>query len=61
MAETKPVEQPKFVLPTKIVKADNHNPRNLIIFSKPKVGKTSLLATLENNLITNTVCKYNDK
>ena len=38
-------------LPKKVVKASNHNPKNLIIFSKPKVGKTSLLAQLENNLI----------
>tara|TARA_R100000951_G_C2643298_1_gene181660 strand:+ start:1171 stop:1923 length:753 start_codon:yes stop_codon:yes gene_type:complete len=41
----------KLVLPTKVVKATNHNPKNLIVFSKPKVGKTSLLAQLENNLI----------
>lgn len=27
------------------------NPKRLIIYSKPKVGKTSLLAELENNLI----------
>lgn len=44
-------EGAKLVLPTKLVKAINHNPKNLIIFSKPKVGKTSLLAQLPDNLI----------
>jgi hypothetical protein len=44
-------EGAKLKLPTKVVKAANHNPKNLIIFSKPKVGKTSLLAQLEDNLI----------
>ncbi len=44
-------EGTSIVLPTKVVKASNHNPKNLIIFSKPKVGKTSLLAQLESNLI----------
>jgi hypothetical protein len=39
------------VLPTKIVKATNLSPKNMIIFSKPKVGKTTLLSQLDNCLI----------
>jgi hypothetical protein len=38
-------------LPTKKVKATAQSPKNLIIFSKPKVGKTALLAGLDNCLI----------
>ena len=38
-------------LPTEIVKADSDNPTNLIIFSKPKVGKTTAIAALPNCLI----------
>lgn len=38
-------------LPKKIVKAVTRNPQFMIIFSKPKVGKTTALSTLENNLI----------
>jgi len=41
----------EFVLPTQKAKATTMSPKNLIIFSQPKVGKTSLLAGLENNLI----------
>lgn len=44
-------EKPKFVLPTAKVKALGQSPRNLIIFSKPKVGKSTLLAELDNCLI----------
>lgn len=52
MAEEKSVApEPELVLPTKPVKASTKNPKNLIIFSKPKVGKTSLLAQLPDNLI----------
>jgi hypothetical protein len=40
-----------FVLPTKVVKAAFTSPKNMIIFSKPKVGKTTLLSQLENCLI----------
>jgi hypothetical protein len=40
-----------FVLPTKIVKAVSVSPKNMIIFSKPKVGKTTLLSQLDNCLI----------
>lgn len=39
------------VLPTKIIKAANLSPKNMIIFSKPKVGKTTLLSQLDNCLI----------
>jgi len=39
------------ILPTKVVKANRVNPKKMIIFSKPKNGKTSSLAKLENNLI----------
>ena len=38
-------------LPKKKIAPENNNPRFFIIFSKPKMGKTSLLAQLENNLI----------
>lgn len=44
-------EEPKVILPKKKVKAASQSPRNLIIFSKPKVGKTSLLAELDNALL----------
>jgi len=40
-----------FVLPTQRVKASTMSPKNLIIFSPPKVGKTELLAGLDNNLM----------
>lgn len=39
------------VLPTAKVAPECKSPKNLIIFSKPKIGKTSLLSTLENCLI----------
>jgi len=38
-------------LPLEKVKAESHSPSNLIIFSKPKTGKTTLFANLENCLI----------
>lgn len=38
-------------LPTQKVKAAHQSPKNLIMFSKPKVGKTELLAGLEGCLI----------
>jgi hypothetical protein len=44
-------EVKKFELPTSPVKALVKSPKELIIFSKPKVGKTTLLAGLENCLI----------
>lgn len=39
------------ILPTEKVKARVKNPRFLIIYGKPKSGKTTLVASLENNLI----------
>lgn len=38
-------------LPTEKVAAEISSPRNLIIFSKPKTGKTTLLSQLDNCLI----------
>jgi hypothetical protein len=45
------VSAPGIVLPTKKSPALTKSPKTLVIFSKPKVGKTSLLAGLENCLI----------
>ena len=39
------------VLPTTKVKAQRVNPKRLIIYSKPKTGKTTAFAGLEENLI----------
>lgn len=39
------------VLPTTKVKATQVNPKRLLIYSKPKTGKTTAYAGLENNLI----------
>lgn len=39
------------VLPTTKIPAENQDPKYLIIFGLPKVGKTTILSTLENNLI----------
>jgi AAA domain len=41
----------KIVLPMKIVKAAHKSPKNLIVFSLPKVGKTELAALLKNSLL----------
>jgi hypothetical protein len=38
-------------LPTEIVKAEKQSPSELIIFGKPKVGKTTALSLLDNCLI----------
>lgn len=38
-------------LPTKPVPATSTNPKFLILFGRPKAGKTSAIAQLENNLI----------
>jgi len=46
------VEEPKkIVLPKVPIKAEHQSPKNMIIFSKPKVGKTSLFSKLDNCLI----------
>lgn len=39
------------VLPTKKVQAERVNPKRMVIYSKPKTGKTTAFAGLENNLI----------
>ena len=39
------------ILPTSKVKASQVNSKRLIIYSKPKTGKTTCFAGLENNLI----------
>jgi len=39
------------VLPTTKIKADRVNPKRLLIYSKPKTGKTTAFAGLEDNLI----------
>jgi len=39
------------VLPTSRSKPEAKNPKNLIIFSKPKTGKTSLIANLDDCLL----------
>lgn len=41
----------QLILPTKKVSAEIKSPKNLIIFSKPKVGKTTLLANLDDCLL----------
>ena len=41
----------ELILPTGKVPAEINSPKNLIIFSKPKVGKTTLLASLDDCLI----------
>lgn len=41
-------------IPTEVVKAESVNPKRLVIYSKPKTGKTTLYAHLENNLIIDT-------
>ena len=51
VATTPVVPQPEFVLPTNKIKSVTQNPKNMIIFSKPKVGKTTLLAHLDDCLI----------
>tara|TARA_R110000868_G_scaffold36248_2_gene128756 strand:- start:2260 stop:2979 length:720 start_codon:yes stop_codon:yes gene_type:complete len=39
------------ILPTTKLKAERVNPKRLVIYSKPKTGKTTAFAGLENNLI----------
>lgn len=38
-------------LPLKKIKPTSFNPKKLVIYSKPKVGKTTFVSQLENNLI----------
>jgi hypothetical protein len=44
-------EQKKIVLPTEVRKATHVNPRDIIIYGKPKVGKTTALSMLPNILL----------
>lgn len=39
------------ILPTSKIAAVTQDPRNLILFGPPKIGKTTIVAELENNLI----------
>lgn len=39
------------LLPKGIIKAESSNPRSMILFSQPKVGKTTLCAALPNSLV----------
>ena len=39
------------ILPTERRKATDYNPRLMVLFGKPKSGKSSLMASLDNNLI----------
>lgn len=45
------MEQQTVILPLTPIKATTGSPRNLIIYSKPKVGKTTLVSKLDGNLI----------
>ena len=49
--KTEPLKTSGIVLPTTVVKALVKSPKNLIIFSKPKTGKTTLIAQLPNCLL----------
>jgi len=42
-----------FILPTKPTKSKLINPQKLLIFGKPKIGKTTVVAALENCLVIN--------
>lgn len=44
-------ENDKMILPTEVVGVNRVNPKRLIIYSKPKTGKTTAFAGLKNNLI----------
>lgn len=39
------------VLPTERSKVSNYNPKLLVLFGRPKAGKSTLMASLDNNLI----------
>ena len=39
------------ILPTQKIKSERVNPKRMVIYSKPKTGKTTAYAGLENNLI----------
>lgn len=39
------------VLPTERRKATDYNPRLMVLYGRPKSGKSSLMASIDNNLI----------
>ena len=39
------------VLPTQRRKATDYNPRLIVLYGKPKNGKSTLMASIDNNLI----------
>lgn len=51
MSKEKEVED--FILPTKATKSKLINPSPLLVFGKPKIGKTTTVAGLENCLVIN--------
>jgi hypothetical protein len=48
---TETVATPGIILPTSAVSAVTKSPKNLLIFSKPKVGKTTLMSQLPDSLL----------
>lgn len=48
---TETVATPGIILPTSAVAAVTKSPKNLLIFSKPKVGKTTLMSQLPDSLL----------
>lgn len=46
-------EENDFILPVKPTKSKLKNPSPLLVFGKPKIGKTTAIAALENNLVIN--------
>jgi energy-coupling factor transporter ATP-binding protein EcfA2 len=46
-----PTPAPGIVLPTAKIMPSTRNPKNLVLFSKPKVGKTTLFSALDNCLV----------
>lgn len=46
-------EEEGFILPSKPTKSKLVNPSPLLVFGKPKIGKTTAIAALENNLVIN--------
>ena len=39
------------VLPTERRKATDYNPRLIVLYGKPKNGKSTIMASIDNNLI----------
>ena len=51
-----PLDQPKKMglIPDGIVKAKHKNPRTMLVYTKPKLGKTTIMTGLKNHLIIDT-------